>query len=151
MGTPENRAKRLWGSERSNFIEASFTSKIEYMEATVARWIKAGAKDDAYWPEDLKRLKTWHDPDNGRFSWSSDSIANENNKNPVYKNLTKRFWSALEKASDIGAKETPVALKREIAALSAKNVTLVWHVMQLADAVRRLNPDDKVLKRLPHL
>ncbi|TBY02095.1 hypothetical protein [Rhizobium laguerreae] len=144
------RAKHLQGSDRTGVTKASFTNKIAEMKRVLKSWEKRGKKDDSFWPDTLAGLADWDDPEKGIYRWTSPNVTQRSNK--TYGDLVTTYWELQEDALPFlngDGLDTLQGAKNLNQALSQQNSSLLWQVMELRDALSRVDANNEVLNRLP--
>ncbi len=144
------QAKRLYGAEKTATTRASFERKIEEMSRVLSCWQKNGVRDQQFWPTSLAMLAAWEDDQKGIFRWKSNNVTK---RDGVFSDLVNRYWN-LQKKADTYLKKTArtnpdSALKHFNSVLIHQNTALIWNVMELRDALSRVDPENEALSRLP--
>jgi hypothetical protein len=142
------KAKHLHGAGKTDVVRTSFENKLKKMDETLKRWKKTGKRDDSFWPKSLVELKSWDEPGEGIFKWTSNNITLREGE---YSKQVERYWRLQEKAAPIpkvdeGAE--PSRLKRENVRLSQQINELTWEVMDLRDELIRIDPKNTLLARV---
>ncbi|MEH0292483.1 hypothetical protein V6R98_09770 [Agrobacterium sp. CCNWLW71] len=144
------RAKHFQGTDRTDVTKASFTNKIAEMKRVLKSWKARGKKDDSFWPDTLADLADWDDPNNGIYRWSSPNVTQRSSE--TYGDLVKAYWDLQDKALPFlngDGLDTLHGAKNLNQALSQQNSSLLWQIMELRDALSRVDANNEVLKRLP--
>lgn len=140
--------KHLKSDEKANFTLRSFETKLELAAAIIASWRKSGSRPlEKSWFETKVGFAGKHDPEAGVYDWGSPNIMS--GKLEAYSALLARwetlcneaanFQSDKEISKDIGAR-----LKAEL----AKSSKLQFNLAEVMDALKRVNPNDEVFKRI---
>lgn len=136
--------------DRTKVTKASFENKIGEMRRVLKSWRSKGTKDESFWPDTLAGLADWDDPDKAIYRWTSPNVTQKSNE--TYKDLVADYWQLQKDALPFlngGGLDTLQGAKKLNKALSEQNTTLVWQVMELRDAISRLDANNEVLKRVP--
>lgn len=144
------KAKHLHGPNRTQVTESSFKNKIAAMRRTLAVWVKLGRKDESKFPVTLFELAEWDDPEKGIYRWSSNSVTQRSSR--TYGTYVAEYWQLQEDALPLlngSAIDTLKGAKELNQALAQQNAALVWQVMELRDALSRVDAENEALKRLP--
>lgn len=139
------QAKHMYGKGKTDATRDSFRRKLEHMDGVLKTWKKQGYRDDQFWPASLRALAEWNEPERQIFSWSSANVTNKSNKK--YATLTERYWRLQTKAEPhlVDAPQD-TRQKRIIVKLGEENARLLWEVMQLRSALKRVAPNSDILK-----
>ena len=142
------RAKRLYGREKTAATKASFERKLEEMSSVLRCWQKNRARDGQFWPVSLVQLADWEDCSKGIFRWKSNNVTK---RNGPYGDLVASYWNLQQQAKPFLGEarlNATQALKRQNQALIQQNTELIWSVMELRDALVRIDPKHEALSRL---
>ena len=144
------QAKHLYGAGKSEAVRNSFQKKLEAMKFTLRAWKKAGIRDEKFWPDSLRSLKDWDSPAEGIHSWKSNNITQGDGD---YADLVKSYWRLQEQAAKLpkpsnerGGSE-PTRLKQEVVRLGQQISELTFGLMDLRDALVRVDPKNEALDR----
>lgn len=143
------RAKRLYGGEKTAATRASFERKLQEMSSVLKCWQKNGARDEQFWPVSLVKLAAWEDAPKGIFRWKSNNVTK---RDGLYSDLVASYWKLQKQAkpflSRTSRANSTQALKRHNMVLIQQNTELIWSVMELRDALHRVDPKNEALSRV---
>lgn len=143
------KAKHLHGQNRTEVTKSSFKNKIAAMRRTLAVWVKLGRKDESKFPVTLFDLAEWDDPEKGIYRWSSNSVTQRGSR--TFGTYTAEYWDLQSEALPFlngSAIDTLEGAKELNRALAQQNAALIWQVMELRDALSRIDAKNEALKRL---
>lgn len=135
--------------DRKASVRASFDNKLRLMAKILAQWANTGKRGDEFWPETLAQLKGWEEPSQQLYAWSSNSVTQRNGQ---YGDLVARYWQLQEAARNFkerAGRGSDMAIADLNVVLVRQNAELVWSVMELRDALVRLDPQNEALRRVP--
>jgi hypothetical protein len=143
-----NKAKHLQGKSRTELTKASFQNKIAEMTRILKGWKKRGSRDDSFWPSILSELAKWDDPDKCIHSWTSPNVTLRSSA--TYGHLVEAYWTLQDDAAPYlkgDGQETLRNAKKLNQALAQQNTKLTWQVMELRDALKRVDVKNEALTR----
>ncbi|NNH85778.1 hypothetical protein HLH89_33035 [Rhizobium laguerreae] len=144
---PEAAAKRVRREDRSDFVAASFASKLKEMRAIMKGWRSGGRPAEAFWPDTKVALREWHDPEKCIFRWGSPNMDSPGGPN---RDMVEEWDRLLEEASGIPIGVTDLKaendqLKKINRKLGEQLATRTFQVMELLDAVATLDGSHHLL------
>ncbi|WP_085031530.1 hypothetical protein [Ensifer aridi] len=143
------RAKHLHGAGKTEAVRGSFEKKLEHMQRVLNSWVKSGERDDQFWPKSLTHFREWESPSDGIYGWTSPSVTNRKGR---YEELVARYWNLQAKAmrfASIGGRSAETKrLKNSIRVLAEQNAVLNWSIMELRDALVRVDPKNPALSKV---
>ena len=125
--------------EKKERVLASFTRKVEVLEA----WVRDGLPAGQYWPQGPVEFASWNDEALGVSAWSKRNIVSPNGPYPA---LRQRFDEAVRALGRKPApksereqhrRETITDLKAQIRVLSEQIVGLLDRLQELTDELAR--------------
>lgn len=140
--------KHLKSDEKATFTLRSFEVKLEVAAATIALWRKTGSRPlEKYWFETKVGFAEKHDPEAGVYDWGSPNIMS--GKLEAYRALLARWESLCKEAADFQSdKEISKDIGARLEAELAKSAKLQFNLAEVMDALKRVNPNDEVFKRI---
>lgn len=143
------RAKHLHGASKTEAVRGSFEKKLEHMKRVLDGWIKSGELDDRFWPQTLVKFREWESPDDGIYKWKSPSVTKSEGR---YQDLVARYWELQGLAKKFNSKASRSAevmrLKDTVRALAEQNALLTWQIVELRDALVRIDGKNAVIQRI---
>lgn len=142
------RPKRYHGAAKTAATRVSFLKKLEHMSRVLATWQTTGKSNLEFWPSSLNAFKKWESEAEGIFAWSSNNVTR---KDGLYGDLVAQYWSLQERASSFrkGTRRDREHETKELnRVLLSQNASLLWSVMELRDALSRVDPKNEALARL---
>lgn len=140
--------KHLKHDEKANFTLRSFEAKLELAAAIIASWRKTGSRPiDKSWFETKIGFAEKHDPEAGIYDWGSPNIMS--GKLEAYRALFDRWEALCKQAADFQSdKEITKEVGTRLEAELAKSSKLQFNLAEVMDALKRVNPNDEVFKRI---